>query len=641
MRGAPRRGYNGRMRSRKALRLFLPALLAGGGLAGCGPGDANKPNLLVVTVDTLRKDAIGCCGAPEARTPSFDRLAEGGILLANASSQVPITLPSHATLFTGLYPAAHGTRHNGTPLREEETTLAERLSERGYETAAFLGSQVLSSSFRLGQGFDVYDDRWKKAERGLHGLWERGADSVAASFLSWFDHRDKKKPFFAWVHFYDPHADYEPPAPFGPAAGGDYAGEVAYADRALGRVLAAIEEGGLLDETIVVLLSDHGEGLGEHEEREHGLLLYETTLAIPWAIRLPGGPRGVLVTAPALTVDLLPTLADLLPIDKDPSWPGRSLVPLLRGAAPGPDRPLFAESLYGNVGYGWAPLYAVRLGPWKLVRGNWDDLYDVDQDPAENVNLAAEHPEVARRLGEAIDAWKAEGESPAGPAPELTREERAMLEGLGYAAPSSPPPAGALLPDPRERFLAHEKIIESRVLAEEGRRDLARDALLEALRIDPNNLDALLRVAPYYRELGEFEREREIYLTILSIDPDHAPAWNNLGVLKEIDGDFAGALACYDRSLQSDSTFADAYVNRGNVYVTQGKLGQAMGAYEKALRLDPGSGEAHYGKAMVHDKRGEFEPLVEELKLALRVDPNLVPAREWLQALERSAQTGI
>ncbi|MFH1680006.1 MAG: sulfatase-like hydrolase/transferase [Candidatus Eisenbacteria bacterium] len=621
---------------RRALLLVLLLPLA------CGTGDLpGKPNLLLVTIDTLRRDAVGCYGAAGARTPAFDRLAREGVLLANASAFVPITLPSHATLFTGRYPAQHGSRHNGTPLPLDETTLAERLSAHGYRTAGFAASQVLARAFQIDQGFETYEDRWENPDRGLHGLLERRADSVASSFLQWLEGRETNEPFFAFLHFYDPHAPYEPPPPFAEAAGDGYAGEAAYADLHLGLVLDSLERRGLLENTVVVVLSDHGEGLGEHGESEHGILLYETTLAIPWVFRLPDGPRGRIVAAPTETVDLLPTLAALLGIEADPDWPGRSLLPLFDGREEEAERPLFGESLYGNIGYGWAPLRSVRFGGWKLVRGSRDELFDLANDPRETESRAGSEPEIVRELGARIEARVAE--EPAGypAAPDLTMEQREMLESLGYAAPRSAGEAGGDLPDPRDRFLAHELVVRARVRAKEGRRDQARQDLEEALRIDPKNVDAMLRLAQYYRELGRIEKERGLYLTILSVDPDHAPAWNNLGSLAETEGDLDSALRCYERSIQGSPGFADPYVNRGNVYYARGKLPEAMREYDKALELNPGAGIAHYGKAMVYNRWGDFERVVQELKLAVRVDPSLREASEWLAALERSARSGI
>jgi arylsulfatase A-like enzyme/Tfp pilus assembly protein PilF len=614
--------------------LLLLSLLA------CGTEPSrDRPNLLLVTIDTLRKDAVGSYGAAGARTPALDRLAREGILFASASCQVPTTLPSHATIFTGRYPAAHGSRHNGTALALEEITIAERLSARGYRTAGFVASRVLARAFQTDQGFEAYEDTWENREEGIRGLLQRRADNVVASFLRWFEALDANDPFFAWVHFYDPHAPYDPPAPFGEAAGGAYAGEAAYADRHLGIVIDALERRGLLEETIVVVLSDHGEGLGEHGESEHGLLLFETTLAIPWVLHVPGGPRGRIASVPAETVDLLPTVAALLGIEPDPEWPGRDLLPLLD--EPEEDtRPVWSESFYGNIGYGWAPLRAVRVGDWKLVRGRWDELFDLKSDPKETRSLTTSRPEIARELGARIDARTAEEPSSADAAHDLTMEQRLMLESLGYVAPRTSGPAGEDLPDPRDRFFAHELLTQSQIRTKEGRLDLARRDIEEALRIDPKNVYAMYRLAPYFHELGEHDEERRLYLEILSVDPLHAPAWNNLGALAEMEGDLDSALRCYERSLQGSPNFADPYVNRGNVYFARGKLREALGEYSTALRLNPGSGIAHYGRARVYDAWGDLEKTVLELKLALRVDPSFREANEWLRALQAGASPG-
>ncbi|MFH1277739.1 MAG: sulfatase-like hydrolase/transferase [Candidatus Eisenbacteria bacterium] len=624
------------MASMKVPAPIVAALLIG---LSCGSRGPSGPNLVLVTVDTLRRDHVGCYGDPAAVTPNWDRIAREGVLFAHAQSQVPITLPSHATIFTGLYPGEHGARHNGTPLPDEPVTLAERLSEAGYQTAGFVGSQVLNRSFRLDQGFAIYGDKWKRdeGEMGLHGLWERPADRVTDAFAQWFHTRDRERPFFAWVHYYDPHAPFRPPPPFAEAAGGGYAGETAFVDREIGHVLDVLEEEGILDGTVLVVMSDHGEGLGEHGETEHGVLLYETTLEIPWTMRYPSAPRGRIVDVPVGTEDLLPTLAGLLPIRIGPSMPGRDLGPVIEG---GPSdalrhRPLYAESYYGNIGYRWAPLFALRLGDWKLVRGARDELFHLADDPEETTDIVSGHPDRVKELGEILEGIRERDGGGTAAEADLTTEQREMLEGLGYVAPRAPRSAGGDLPDPRDRHDAHEKIIEARVLAGEGRRDLAKAALLGAIRIDPENTEAMLRLAPYFRESGELEEEIALYRRILEIEPDHGPAWNNLGVIREIEGRYEEAIECYDRAIAGAPLFPDAYANRGNARFALGDSEAALADHDRALELDSGHDPARIGRALVFQKRGNLEALVRELQLALRSNPDLEEAREWLRVLEQ------
>ncbi|MBN1826172.1 MAG: tetratricopeptide repeat protein [Candidatus Eisenbacteria bacterium] len=610
-------------------------------LLSCGGGgEGRHRHLLIITLDTVRRDAIGCYGAEAARTPNLDRLAREGVLFADAQVPVPITLPSHASLFTGLYPAFHGARHNGLRVGVDFPTLAELLGEKGYVTAAFLASQVLSGAYGLERGFEVYEDEWEteESEMGLHGLWERRAEGVTRSFLDWFAKRDPERPFFAWIHYYDPHSPYDPPEPFTLAAGGNgYAGEVAYVDNQVGRVMDAIRSAGILDETVVIALSDHGEGLGEHDESEHGLLLYETTLAVPWILRIPGGPIGEIDSSPVESTDLLPTLAELFSFRADRSWPGRSALSGGDGAGD-PARVRYAETYYGAIGYGWSPLYAVREGGWKLVRGARSELFHLDPDPREEEDLFDAERGRAHRLEEELDrliasqpAPKEDREEPA-----LTEEQKAALLALGYTTPAHTANAEEGAPDPRDRFLAHEWILAGRNLAMEERTAEAAEIFLKALAVDPENVDALNRLAQCRHKLGEREDEERTYRRILEIDPDHAITWNNLGILTEMDGDREGALACYDRAVQIDSTFADAWVNRGILLVQDGAAEQAWRDFTRALRVDPGQAKAHYGKAMILHERGDLEGVIRELRLSLRADPAFVEARIWLRSIEQS-----
>ena len=621
-----------------ALLTLLPLLSCSSG----GGGEERK-NLLIVVFDTLRRDAVSCYGSPEAITPNIDRLAREGILIAHAQAQVPVTQPSHSTLFTGFYPGVHGTRHNGMRLSFDQVTLAEMLAEQGYETSAFLGTAVLSSVFQISQGFETYEDNWDREMDGLgyKGIWERRAESVTETFLSWFGGRDRSRPFFAWVHFYDPHFPYIPEDPYTAIAGGDpYAGEVTYTDRQFGRVIDALEKEGILDETVVVFLSDHGEGLGEHGEKEHGLLLYETTLAIPWLIRLPGRTSAEVIASPVETVDLLPTLAGLFPIEPNAAWKGRSLLPLLDGEESVEERIQYSESYYGNIGYSWAPIYSVRLGDWKLVRGTRDELFHLGEDPAESRDRSAGNAEIVERLGGMLDRIRERDVESEEKEILLTAEQRDMLVGLGYVAPTTPSEQTGDLPDPRDRYPAHALILESREHMGLGQNDLAMGNLIEALDIDTENVDAMLRLAQLRHLAGERDMELELFHRILAVDPEHAPSWNNIGNMKEESGDTAGAIVCYGKAIQGDSTLADAYVNRGNSYMNQDALDEAMKDYRQALQLDPGKGTAHLGKAMVYNKQGNMEGVSRELQLALRVQPTLNEASRWLEYLRENSRGG-
>lgn len=623
------------------MNLRLPILAAWTALLACAPPPpaVRGPNLLLVTLDTLRRDAVGCYGAPDARTPVLDRIAREGILFTDAQVPVPLTLPSHATMMTGLYPASHGIRVNALALPEETVTLAERLSQKGYDTAAFVASQVLAGTYGLSRGFAEYDDGWidGAGEEGLGVVPQRRADDVVRSFLDWFGRRDRERPFFAWVHFYDPHSPYDAPPPFEAAMDGDvYAAEVAYTDRAIGRVLDALDAGGVADSTIVMILSDHGEGLGDHDEESHGFLLFETTQAIPWVALVPGGPSGVVVVEPVESVDLAPTLAALLPIDEDPGWAGRDVTPFFDAPSAGEEaHGRYAETFFGNMAYEWAPLRAFRSGEWKLVHGSRTELFDLAADPGETEDLAAARPDLVERLraglNEKIDSQEEREAADVGD--DLSEEERGMLEALGYVAPTRAISESDTLPDPRERYRAHDLIVHGKRIVREGEAERAMKMFEEACAIDPRNVTALAALADCYRREGEDAGEEKTLRRIIALERGNAAAWNNLGnLILRVRRDADLAKTCYDQSIAGDSTYAEAYVNRSNLYLMSGRLEEAERGYRAALRHDAKLPMAHWGLASLYQQRGEFEEHVMQLKLALRADPGFAPAREKLES---------
>ncbi len=629
-------------------RILIPALFAIVALS-CGKPNPEGPHLLILTIDTLRQDAIGAFGSHAAHTPHLDRLAGEGSILANAQTAVPTTLPSHATIFTGYYPATHGARHNGQPLAQSQVTLAELLQERGYDTAAFVASMVLHRSYGLDQGFDTYDDSWSgsgSATVGLHGQLERRADAVTASFRSWYSARDEPdRAWFAWVHYYDPHAPYEPIAQKAGSERDAYAAEVSECDRAFGSIRSMLETSGDWDNTIVIVMSDHGEGLGEHGESEHGLYVYETTIAIPWIVRIPAGmgPAHPIITWPVETVDLVPTVARWLAPDYEPDLAGRSLVPLLNGEAGDEERPLYAESYYGTFGYDWAPLHALRIGDWKLVSGIYDELFSMRDSPPESLDRAktdaAERNRLARRLETVRRTWKETTPDKGGETPSLDAAQRAALEALGYVTAGT---AGnrETRPDTRTVYPAHELIMDGRRHFLAGDLPGATGSFQAAISLDRDNVDALVRLADCYRLQGEPAREESVTVRILELDPAHAASWSNLGLLVEKKGDLDQAYKCYENAIAADSHFFHAYANRANLRLEKKDLAGAAADYRAALQRNEGYADAHLGLARVAHARGDWAEVVRELRVTIRLNPAERRAIDWLRAIEEAHARG-
>jgi len=322
-------------------------------VCGCTERPAPAPpprvatNVLIITVDTLRADRVGIYGATNIETPNMDRLAHEGAWAPQSDAPVPLTRPSHVSLFTGRYPSEHGIRDNlSAPLNADVPLLSGIFQQAGFATAAFVASSVLDRQSGLARGFDVYSDRFGGAD-------QRTGDVVTAEAIGWLRSPPKPK-FFAWVHLYDPHAPYTPPEPYASRyAGRLYDGEVAWCDELVGRIVTALREAGTLDNTLVILTSDHGEALGEHGEDVHGYFVYEATLRVPLIVRGPGVAPGTRLGTLTRTIDLFPTVLDLMGVRADQPSSGRSLGPALRGGKV-PDEPAFAESLVPLLHYGWS-----------------------------------------------------------------------------------------------------------------------------------------------------------------------------------------------------------------------------------------------------------------------------------------------
>jgi arylsulfatase A-like enzyme len=376
-------------------------LIAAALACGCG---AEPRSVLLVTIDTLRADHVGAYGYAAARTPTLDRLAAAGVRFEQAVSPAPITLVSHASLLTGKIPPRHGVRDNGAyRLRDEHVTLPERLRQAGFATGAFVGAYVLDAAFGLAQGFDVYDDRMTGERSGSIGYAERSAAAVADAASAWIRELPPEQSFFAWIHFYDPHANYTPPPGFAAAfPGRPYDGEIAYADFHLGRVLEALASRPEHAETLVVVTSDHGESLGEHGEPTHTHFVYDATQRVPLILSGPGVPRGAVVASQVRLIDVAPTVLDLLRLPPLEGTQGVSLVPVMRsGAAPPADA--YVETLAPR-NMGWSPLVGLRSGGWKYIRAPRPELYELSEDPGERVNRISERSDEAARLRERLDA---------------------------------------------------------------------------------------------------------------------------------------------------------------------------------------------------------------------------------------------
>lgn len=392
------------------------------------PGRDRLGGILVITLDTTRADRLTPYGYMSASMPHLERLAREGVVFDQAISVAPLTLPAHSSLFTGHYPARHGVRHNASPaLAETATTLAELLGQEGFRTGGFVGSVVLDRDRGLAQGFQTYAGVRDPSLRSPFG--QRRADEVVDDAIRWLDDVDGR--FFLWTHFYDPHRPYDPPDAF-QSVSDPYVGEIVFVDSQIGRLLDALERRGVLRETLVVVVGDHGESLGEHGERDHGVLLYESVLRVPLIVRAPTF-RPARVAAVVRLIDVMPTILDLAGVTA-PSLDGISLTGLMAGTRVEPDLQAYAESF--DMGQaGWPQRRAMRDGRYKVIDGPRQELYNLASDPFELQNLYDERQSLASVMIRRLRAVSGAGPTPASDVPP---DIRARLEALGYLSPRQP-----------------------------------------------------------------------------------------------------------------------------------------------------------------------------------------------------------
>ncbi|MEW6747102.1 MAG: sulfatase-like hydrolase/transferase [Planctomycetota bacterium] len=539
-------------------RLAVALALSCPWLAGCGSSSAAPVrNVLLVTLDTTRADHVGCYGGPAGITPHVDALAARGVLFKKVVAPVPLTLPSHTSILTGLEPYHHGVHDNGIyKVGADSVTLAEILSGEGWETAAFVASYVLSAQFGLDQGFGLYDDRVDRT-RGveLGTLQERSADAVTNAFLEWLERREGSRPFFAWVHYFDPHHPYEPPPAYTakfPAQ--PYNGEIAYADAELGRLWEVLRKRGFSERTLIVVTADHGEGLGEHGEPTHGHFVYDSTIRVPLILSHPSLPQGVQSDELARLVDIAPTILSFLGVERRGTMDGADLLARMREASE--PTIAYAESELPRIQFGFSPLRAVTDGQIKLIDAPHPELYDLTRDPSEMQSIAEKKGDIVERLREALAAL------PTAAARDASHDPGAaalsQVAALGYASGVSQAAvttrewsnaellamielrneAKSLLTVRRHEEAiakAHELVqraprsyagyeLLGTALANAGRYQEALEPLHKAIELQAELRDAHWNLAVCHANMGLLDQAYEEIAIVLKIDPHHLPA---------------------------------------------------------------------------------------------------------------------
>jgi arylsulfatase A-like enzyme/Tfp pilus assembly protein PilF len=593
-----------------------------------------KPfNVVVVTVDTLRPDHLHCYGYAEIETPNLDGLAQRGVLFENAVAQTPLTPPSHASIFTGQNPNVHNVRNTGGfVLQSSSHPLARVLHEQGWETGAFVGSAVLKKLFGFNNGFDVYDDEMPRPGKRSEFREdpERKASVVVDRAIGWLNSRSSGKPFFLWAHIYDPHMPYAPPPEFARKYKGRlYDGEIAYADQQIGRLFDAVAKKSPADKTIIAVLSDHGESLGEHGEHTHGVFLYDSTLRIAYMMAGPGIPAGVRIKQQARTIDFLPTLLEVMGGSAPSYVQGVSLASSFSGKAPGSDIS-YAETLYPKMNMNWAELRAIRTNRWKYIRAPRPELYDLVADPHETNNVAARNPAQTGKF----EAQLKRLISPAGDGKEKVEtamvDERVMdqLKSLGYlaGAGSRSYELTGSGPDPKDRVAILDMIDE----AESGQNNLPESRRIELLRTalaqDPYNPSVYYQLGGRLEKNGHYDEALKLYRTALSKGVENGRLHSRIADLLVRNGDKDDAIPEYEKAAQINPADMGSQSNLATAYLEKGRVADAERVFRWILTNDPDNATAQNGMGLVSIQKQDPNTARGYFERAVQLDPDLVEA---------------
>lgn len=597
-----------RVFSPAAALALLGALLS---FSACSGKPRERLNLLVITLDTTRADSIGAYGDRNASTPTIDRLAGRGVLFENCYSSTPLTLPAHCTLFTGRYPFAHQVRNNGTYfLPREEQTLAEMLRDRGYQTFACVASFTLLSKFGLNQGFDQYDENFRLKQVYIPYSAEIPGDVIAEKFAAWIA-KGPRRPFFSWLHFYDPHLPYQPhpevDGKFRGTARASYEGEIAFVDLQIGKVIRLLEAEGLMDKTLIVIAGDHGEAFGEHKEFGHGVFCYNETLKVPLIFHAPAlFPKPQRIPERVNLADVLPSILHYLAVSAPASVQGRSVHDLVAGKKEKPQRISYFESLYGMEINNWAPVMGVIAGDYKYISSIEPELYHLGEDPAESANLQRSRGARARELDAVLRKFIVE-HSAAQKASrrELSGDDLERLKSLGYIGSGSAKAS---------KLIDAKKGIALFLQAEALREKVKAGKFLEA----QNELDRLMALnpgvqLPVFYEIGFLAKKnagriREGIATLQKA-AELFPLNEEFKVMLAIEliagGDHARAQGLCRELLKRNPRFATAYTLLGDISLKQNDLAAAAQNYRLALQIEPQNARLRATLARLLLKMGE------------------------------------
>jgi arylsulfatase A-like enzyme/Flp pilus assembly protein TadD len=626
-----------------------------------------RPNVILITIDTLRADHVGCYGARNVKTPTLDMLAADGVVFERAISQVPLTWPSHAVILTGTYPFQNGVQDfTGEPLSPQFRSVAQAFKSAGYRTGAVVSAFVLDRSWGLGRGFDFYDDAFSAEtfQKKDIGLVDRRAEESVSRALAWLK-KGTQQPFFLWLHLYDPHRPYDPPEPYRTEYHDHlYDGEIAYADHELGKLIDWLRQNKLYDSSLIVMLSDHGESLGEHSEDEHGFFVYNATVHVPLIVKPPAGSgiRAERRKEPVETSAVAPSLLQLTHVKDSIQRQFQSAG--LFGDGSNKQNPAYSETFYPFSSFGWSPLHAIESDRFHYIDAPKQELYDLQADPAETKNIAAEQPATVAVLKEKLQQVLARNpfarakSTGASLSPEAQDKLRA-LGYFGFRAAVSRDKLAAGLPDPKDKISEFNTILKSEDAFHQHDDERAEALLLEVQQQDPNiyvipfllgesalrlqnwqraaeqlqrclelnpNFDnAMTGLARALDKLGRPEEAMNWLQKAVASNSENYRAWYEIGLL-QARSDPAAALPSYEKAIAIQPNFPPGQRELGLALYQQKKYAVAATHLEKALALGIDDSELHNFLGICYSQTGRGQKAIREHQRAIELDPNLAEA---------------
>jgi len=611
----------------------------------CSAETRFHPNIILITLDTTRADRMGFLGSKRGLTPNLDAMAKQGIVFSRAYSHVPLTTASHATILTGTYPQFNHVNDFGIPLSPRLPDLPDILHHEGYHTGAFVGSLILDpldgTAPGFDRGFDVYDAGFHLRRQGAdrYKTVERRAGVVVDHAIAWLSHVPEG-PFFLWVHVYDAHDPYDPPAPYKEKYSAQpYDGEIAYVDASVGKLFDALRKHNLYDETLIAVTADHGESLGAHGENTHGIFLYDETLHVPLVIKLPMNRKsGERVSSRARLVDVAPTLLAAASVDVPQAMQGESLLGLLSSdakekSAPPVDRPAYAETDYPHRAFNWSALRAIRTGKYLYIQAPDRELYNQDVDAAATHNLVATSPAVAQTLASELSKFRDKTSQSLTDLAKPDADQVQKLQALGYVAsadgkaPATDMLAGA---DPKKKIEISNLLHDAMFDVEDARYEQAVPLLQRVLKDQPEMPVANMQYGMAEARLKDFAQALVPLQKAVQLMPDNGMGHYELGLALFETGNWKDAAPQFEAAVARAPRWADAHFSLAAVYARIDRVPDAMNELDLTLGVSPDHYRANLLRGRILSLQGDAQDALANLEKAAKVEPDSVEAHVFL-----------